>query len=104
MNTKTLNINNHHIFWICSSVLVFSVVFYIYCIIGTVYNVVDREALENKANSLALSIEEKQFKLLSVKNQITLDYAKSLGFKETLDNKYISSKNSNFARVDRSDN
>jgi uncharacterized membrane protein SpoIIM required for sporulation len=99
MNTKTLNIENYHIFWACSFVIAFSAVFYIYCVIGTVYNIVDREVSENKSNVLALSIEEKQFDLLSLKNKITLDYAKNLGFIESLDNKYVSAKQSNFAKA-----
>lgn len=101
MNTKTLNIENHQIFITLSSIIVFSVVFYIYCIIGTVYNVVDREVAENKANDLSLKIEDKHFKLLSLKNDMTLSFAKSLGFEETSKSVYISSRDSNFARANR---
>ncbi len=101
MNTKTLNIENHHILLAFSSVIVFSVVFYIYCIIGTVYNVVDREVAENRANDLSLKIEDKQFQLLSLKNDITLSVAKSLGFSETNESVYISSKDLNFAKIDK---
>lgn len=100
MNTKSINIENHQIFITLSSIIVFSVTFYIYCIIGTVYNVVDREALENRSNDLALTIEDKQFKLLSAKNNITLSVAESMGFKETKESVYISSGNSNFAKAD----
>jgi len=71
-----------------------SVGFYIYFINATIHNTVAREHLENEASSRTLSIGNKEFQYITMRNAVTLPIAYSLGFKEVSVKTFVSKKSS----------
>jgi len=86
-----------NIFWILSGIIFFSAIFYIYCITSTIHNVVARERLETKSGEIALSIGQKEFDLIGLKNNITLARAQNLGFSEVKNKIFITPHSVSFA-------
>ena len=83
------------IFWFLIVFLLFSIVAYVYFVNQTVLNIVKREKIENQIMSLNSRIGELEFKYISLKNNISLDYAYSIGFVDVKDVKFASRKLSN---------
>ncbi len=83
-------------FWGFSGIIFFSAIFYIYCITTTIHNVVAREDIETKSSELALSIGQKEFDLIGLKNNITLARAQNLGFSEVQDKTFITRQSVGF--------
>lgn len=86
-----------NIFWTLSGVIFFSAIFYMYCITTTIHNVVARERIETESSELALSIGQKEFDLISLKNNITLVRAQNLGFSEVQNKVFITHQSVSFA-------
>lgn len=83
-------------FWGLSGIIFFSAIFYIYCITTTIHNVVSRENIETRVSELALSIGQKEFDLIGLKNDITLARAQNLGFSEVQDKTFITRQSVGF--------
>lgn len=95
MNTQAYKlrlIDEKTMFWGLSAIIFFSAVCYIYFVTTTIHNVVARERIETKASELALSIGQKEFDLISLKNDITLDRAINLGFAEVQEKTFITAQ------------
>lgn len=56
---------------------------YVLLVGNTVFNIVERKALEVSAHSMSNEIGELELQYLSVSNKVDLALAESLGFKET---------------------
>jgi hypothetical protein len=101
MKSVVLKLNNEdlkkNIFWFSLSIIVISMIFYVYFVISTVKNVVARDNIEIKNSELALLIGSKEFDFINLKNNVTLSLAESKGFKEVSDKVYITSKSLGFA-------
>ena len=94
MTEKILQLNTEkNIFWTLTAILLLCAGFYIYSITATIHNVVERQNLENKASSLSLSIGSEEFKYITMRGDITVGLAYSLGFKDS-SNKIFLSRNS----------
>lgn len=96
-------IDEKTIFWGLSGIVFFSAIFYIYCITTTIHNVVARENIEIQASELALSIGQKEFDLIGLKNNITLVRAQNLGFSEVQDKTFITRQSVGFVSRASSD-
>ncbi len=93
MVEKVLQLNTEkNIFWTLVAILAFCAMFYMYSINVTIRNVVARENLENKAAELTLTIGNKEFQYISLRNTVTLPLAYSLGFKDVTAKTYITKK------------
>ena len=93
--TKQLNTINHlerKLFWVFSVLLLMASIFYAYLVNQTVLNVVVKENFDEQILSLNSKVGELESKYISVKNQINLDYAHSVGFVEAKNLKFASRK------------
>lgn len=95
MKTNTI-IDEKNIFWGLLGIVFFSAIFYIYCVTTTVHNVVLREQMEAEVSELALSIGQKEFDLIGLKNDITLARAQNLGFVEVDHKTFITPQSVSF--------
>ncbi len=84
------------IFWILFAVFFLCAGFYMYLINSTIHNVVARENLENQASSLTLAIGSKEFTYISLRNNITLPLAYSMGFKDVSEKTFVSRDSGNY--------
>lgn len=93
MTEKVLQLNTEkNIFWFLIGILLLCSVFYMYSINVTIRNVVARQNLENKISELTLSVGNDEFQYISLRNNVTLALAYSLGFKDVKEKTYISKK------------
>lgn len=63
--------------------------FYAYFVNQTVLDVVERKQLETEISERGAAIAQMEFTYMSKKNEITKDYARSLGYHEAQDKKYV---------------
>lgn len=84
MITKTLDFNNieRKFFWILSSVIVVAVAFYLYSALSLTIAVVDREQVNRTAQEISNHVSVLEQEYLLEANKVTLEYAKSLGFRD----------------------
>ncbi|MEX0672579.1 MAG: hypothetical protein WDZ82_01515 [Candidatus Paceibacterota bacterium] len=68
--------------WVLGSMFLLSVGFYFYAINQTVYNVVERQDLQQELALLSSEIGSLEFEYIHQKNDIDLEKAKELGFVE----------------------
>lgn len=95
MKEKVLQLNNEkYMFWAIVCALFLCIGFYMYFINSTVHNVVSRQNLETEASSLTLKIGNQEFQYITSRNNVTMQLAYSMGFKEVTAKTFIS-KNSN---------
>ncbi len=66
--------------WTLLFTIVFSFVSYIYLVNRTVLNVVAREEVETVLSTLGTKVSELEFKYISLKNVVTMQYAYDRGF------------------------
>ncbi len=98
MNTSAYILRDEKsIFWALSGIIFFSAIFYMYCVTTTIHNVVARERIETESSELALSIGQKEFDLIGLKNNITLARAQNLGFSEVQNKTFITPHSVSFA-------
>lgn len=89
-------IDEKTIFWGLLTAIFFSAVCYIYFVTTTIHNVVARERAETEVSELALSIGQKEFDLIGLKNNITLERAINLGFSEVQEKTFITTQSVGF--------
>jgi len=80
------------IFYILIAILFILFMFYGYFVNQTIHNIVKRESMESEIKVINSNISELELKYLSIKNNLTLDYAYSIGFLEAKKINYISKK------------
>lgn len=78
------------IFYIAVLLLIFVSIFYAYFVNQTIRNVAKRENIENEIGTITSNLSDLELQYLSRKNNLTLDYALSIGFKEVNKINYIS--------------
>ena len=100
MNTRTLTTYTYDertIFWSLVGILFMSFFLYIYCITTTIHNVVARQNATTRVSDLALTIGQKEFHYMSLKNQITAVRVADLGFIEVDKKTFITPQSVGFA-------
>ncbi len=78
------------IFWTLSGILLLCAGLYIYSVTTTIHNVVSRQNLEAQASQLTVQMSTEEYQYIALRNNITLSYAQSLGFKEVVNTNFIS--------------
>lgn len=78
------------IFYTAVVLFIFVSMFYAYFVNQTIRNVAKRENIENEIKMITSNISDLELQYLSRKNNLTLDYAYSIGFKEVNKINYIS--------------
>ena len=84
------------IFWTLFSIFVFLLVSYGIEINNTIMNAVSKQNMEKEMITLNSDINSMEFQYINAKNQITLEYANSLG--------YVSIPNDKFALISTNSN
>lgn len=77
-------------FWSLIGVIIASAVLYVVFVTQTINNVVERKQLESEISSLSIAVSEMEFQYISYKNDITLEKAYDLGFKESPETHFAS--------------
>lgn len=96
MVEKVLQINRERtIFWSLIVAIFLTVAFYMFCVNATVHNIVLRENLESEASDLVLSISNQEFQYIKAKSAISMETAKTLGFREVSQKTYINKNSEN---------
>ncbi|MFA5838923.1 MAG: hypothetical protein WC849_03225 [Candidatus Paceibacterota bacterium] len=80
------------IFYILTFFLVIVSVSYIYFMGSTIQNTAQRTNIESEIKTISSQISGLELEYLSAKNNLTLDYAYSIGFKDVKKINYISKK------------
>lgn len=97
MTEKILQLHTEkNIFWTLLGILLLCTAFYMYAINLTIHNVVSRQNLDNKASELTLSISSKEYTYITMRNNITLPLAYSLGFKDVSEKTFVSRNSTSF--------
>lgn len=95
MTEKILHLNTEkNMFWALVVILFLCTGLYMYLVTTTIHNVVSRQNLENKATQISLAIAKSEYQYIGLRNNITLSYAYSLGFRDISEKNFIS-RNSN---------
>lgn len=95
MTEKVLQLNKEKaVFWALLGVLFLCAGFYMYFINSTVHNVVTRQNLESEASGLVLKIGNQEFEYITKKNNINIQLAYSMGFKDVTAKTFISKNKS----------
>lgn len=95
MTERVLKLNNEKtIFWSILGAILLCFGFYMYFINATIHNVVARQNLETEASSLTLAIGNQEFQYITSRNNVTLQLAYSLGFKDVSAKTFISKNTS----------
>lgn len=77
------------LFYGLSALFVLTVILYAHFLNETVTNVVERQATQEKIAELSSEVSELEFAYIQKQNEITLRYARKLGFREVSDPNYV---------------
>jgi hypothetical protein len=86
----------HTIYWALLGVLGLCAVCYIYFVTSTIRTAVAIEDMETQMSELTLSLGQKEFNVISLKNNVSLSYAESRGFVPVASQIYITKKSVGF--------
>ena len=75
--------------WILAAIIVAGLVSYVYFVQQAVVNVAERNSAENKVAELQSDIGEMEFRYISLKKDVDLAYARSQGFEESSEARYV---------------
>ena len=91
---EKMNINQleKKIFWFLAGVIGISSMLYVYLVNQTILNIVMRENVESEMVDLESKISELEFEYITLKNDINIDYAYSIGFVDVEKVKFASRK------------
>lgn len=78
------------IFWALSTVSIISLSVYVYAVLATVYNTVEREDLVSESADLYARVSELEYKGLALRKTVDLELALSRGFAEVRNPVYVS--------------
>ena len=84
--------NEKNIFWSLIALIVFCSIFYIYCVTTTIHQIVARQQAENQLALLTQRISSEEFDFINLKNDVTLEKAYALGFKDVANKVFVSQK------------
>ena len=84
--------NNKKLFWYLLMAIDVAVSTYAYFVNQAVYAVAEREKIETKISALNSKLGEIEFKYIALKNEISPEYAYSLGFHDVKNQNFISKK------------
>ena len=84
--------NEKNIFWSLVALIVFCSIFYMYCVTTTIHHIVAREQAESHLADLIQRISSEEFDFINLKNDVTLDKAYALGFKDVANKVFVSQK------------
>ncbi len=90
MNRKAQQLDIQKIFWIMAAMVFVLFVAYAYFLDMAILNVVDRQKAEKQVTNLSAVTGRLETEYLSVKDNINLELAYSMGFKESNNTKFIS--------------
>ncbi len=76
-------------FWTLAMLCLLAFVAYFYAINVTAHNVAQRGALEREAGNLTTEIASLEFQYIGLKDQVTIETAHGLGFKEVSNPLYV---------------
>ncbi len=82
-------VNKRTIFWSMMAILMLMLGSYIYFVTQTILNTASYEIIEQKITVLDSKIGELEFEQISLKRDVNLSLAKTLGYIETSDVKFI---------------
>ena len=82
--------NTKLVIWTLAGVLVFVIVVYFVSVNQVVHYVAERQVLKSELDSISARIADLEFNTITLKNNITTDTAKDLGFKFTAKTQYVS--------------
>ena len=77
-------------FWSLISLSAFSLIAYIYAINATAHHIAVRENLEEKVSNIESELGSLEFAYIDLKNNVSIDTARELGFKEVSKPLYVS--------------
>ncbi len=80
-------------FWFLASVCLISLGAYVYAVNATAHHVAMRAELEREAVELHTELAELEFQYIKLKNEVTIDVARELGFTEVQNPLYIAREN-----------
>lgn len=69
---------------------------YIYLVTTTIRNIVAEKQFASQVSDLSQTISSKEFSLIHMQSEVTLQYARSLGFSEAKDKVFITPKSVSF--------
>jgi hypothetical protein len=94
--TRVLAITNEPAaYWMLVAILVVSFSLYVMFVNQTVRNVVKRQSFENEISTLTSHLGDLEFKDISMKNDITIDKAYAMGFKDVAETKFLARASGN---------
>lgn len=79
-------------YWLLVVAIVSSFVIYSILVNKTIHNVVGRQELDIEMSALTSRLSELEFEYISMQNELTIDKAYALGFKEVSAPKFVSRK------------
>lgn len=91
MKAKVLNLHtNRSIFYALIAISIMSASVYVYGISKAVHNVAERQSLEKQLSSRTVQVSDLEFQYLSLKNNVDMELARSLGFRQTDEAHFVS--------------
>jgi len=91
MKAKVLNIHtNRALFYVLIAISIISTVVYVYGISKAVHNVAERQSLKKQLSTLTVQVSDLEFQYLSLKNNVDMNLALSLGFEQTEEAHFVS--------------
>jgi uncharacterized membrane protein len=91
MKAKVLNLHtNRVLFYVLIAISIISTVVYIYGISRAVHNVAERQSLKKQLSTLTVQVSDLEFQYLSLKNNVDMNLALSLGFEQTDEAHFVS--------------
>lgn len=90
--TALIKTNEKAVFWTLAFMLILFVGIYVFSLNIVMQNVVERGRAEGRIGALASSIVELEARYLKQKNQISLDLAYSLGYREATKTTFVPRK------------
>lgn len=80
-------------FWLLIFLLVFGIFSYGYCVRGAIVSVVDRQSLEADFSILRNKLVELEAEYIKIKSDITPELSYQLGFKPSINTKFVLKNN-----------
>jgi hypothetical protein len=80
------------LFWFLAGAFLFALATYVYAVNATAHHVAERAALEREAANLSAEIATLEFEAIALKNDITIEVARSYGFTEVEKPLYVSAE------------
>ena len=84
MKNKILQLHNEpRLLWTLVGAVTIFLAIYVYCVNQTVFNIIKRQRFEIQISELSSKIGVLESQYISLKNAVTIDLARTLGFKDS---------------------